>query len=110
MAETPLPSSPAKSAQRFRELTKQLAEPLGGLDALNTVEQTMVRSAAALVLRLEQLQEDLAAGENVNPDLLVRLNSEGRRTLTVLRRAKGVRTHSNAADPLTDLKAWADSS
>jgi len=76
---------------------------------LNEVERTMVRSAAALIMRQEQLQEALTAGENVNPDTLVRLNSEARRTLAVLRRAKGLRAHFNGADPLTDLKAWAES-
>ena len=36
----------------------------------------MVRSAAGLMLRLEQQQAALAAGQDVDPDLLIRLNSE----------------------------------
>jgi hypothetical protein len=54
-------------ALRFNDLTLNLAKSLGGLANLNEVERTMVRSAAALVLRLEQLQAALTAGENVNP-------------------------------------------
>ena len=97
-----------KSARRFHELAAELAEELGGADRLTTVEMAMCNSAASLLLRSEQMQEAMQHGEFVNPDALVRLNSEARRVLTILRRRKGQKSHFNGADPLTDLEAWAD--
>jgi hypothetical protein len=67
----------SSSARRFRDLTLSLADTLGGFHSLREGERAMVRSAAGLMLRLEQQQAAMAAGHDVNPDLLIRLNSEG---------------------------------
>jgi hypothetical protein len=110
MTKATLSSSSNKSGRRFHELSEELAEPLGDLSTLTAVETSVVHSAAALMLRLEQMQEALIAGENIPPDRMVRLSSEARRALTVLRRARQAKAkkHYQGADPLTDLKAWAD--
>ena len=108
MTKTTFATSPMKSARRFKELATEFAEELGGADRLTTVEMAMCNSAASLLLRAEQMQEAMQHGEFVKPEALVRLNSEARRALTILRRRKGQRAHFNGADPLTDLKKWAD--
>jgi hypothetical protein len=55
--------------------TKQL---LGNRDALSVVEGEMVRQAATLVLRAEQLQAAVVAGESVNHVELIRVTSDMR--------------------------------
>src|SRR5688572_5957470 len=57
----------SRAASRFRDLTISLAETLGGFHGLREGERAMVRSAAALMLRLEQQQAALAAGHEVDP-------------------------------------------
>ena len=74
------------AARRFRDLTVSLSDDLGGFENLREGERAMVRSAAGLMLRLEQQQAALAAGQDVDPDLLIRLNSEARRALGMIRR------------------------
>ena len=68
----------------------------------------MVHSAAALLVRLEQTQEALVAGEDIDTDRMVRLSSKARRVLTILRRRKGQKSHFKGADPLSDYRSWAD--
>ena len=75
---------------------------------MNSVELAMVHSAAALLVRLEQTQEALVAGEDVDTDRMVRLSSKARRVLTILRRRKGQKSHFQGADPLSDYRSWAD--
>jgi hypothetical protein len=48
-------------------------------------EREMVRQAAAIMLRAEQLQAGLVKGEPVNPDELIRLSSEARRALRIIK-------------------------
>src|SRR3954454_14908104 len=94
------------AGRRFRDLTLSLADSLGGFASLREGERAMVRSAAALMLRLEQQQAALAAGQEADPDLLIRLNSEARRALEALRRREERVTERDA---VTDLKAYAAS-
>src|SRR4051812_34905270 len=94
------------AARRFRDLTLSLADDLGGFASLREGERAMVRSAAALMLRLEQQQAALAAGQEVDPDLLIRLNSEARRALEALRRRE---ERGAERDAVTDLRAYAAS-
>jgi hypothetical protein len=83
----------------------ELSRPLGGWEDLDEVERAMVRSAAGLMLRLEAAQEAQARGEYVSPHLLIRLNSEARRTLTVVRRGRRAPECRNTPDPLDEIKA-----
>jgi len=74
------------AARRFRDLTLSLAKEAGGMESLSEGQRALVRSAASLMLRLEQQQAAMAKGEVVDPDLLIRLNSEARRALGMLER------------------------
>jgi hypothetical protein len=44
----------------------------------------LVRQAASLIMRGEQLQAAIARGEHVDPDELIRLTNTARRTLAVI--------------------------
>ena len=73
-------------ARRLKDLDYALGDEVGGFDALGEGDRWAVRSAAALLLRLEQLQAAMARGQEVDADLLIRLNSEARRALDAVRK------------------------
>jgi hypothetical protein len=50
-----------------------LAHDLGGLDNLTEAERTLVRHAASLTVRSEQLQAAVLRGEPVDPGDLIRM-------------------------------------
>src|SRR3984957_14686654 len=66
-------------ARRFRDLVAAYSADLG--DSLSEADLAMVRTAAALTLKSEQMQAQLAAGENVDSDALIRLAGTTRRSL-----------------------------
>ena len=73
------------AARRFRDLTVSLGADVGGFDSLSEADRGLVRTAAMLALRLEALQADMARGAIVDPDALIRLSSEARRALEMIR-------------------------
>ncbi len=77
------------AARRFRGLCEAFETELGG-GQLTETERGMVRQAAGLQLRLEQLQGEIVEGRDVNADEIIRLSSEHRRVLSALR-LKGVK-------------------
>jgi hypothetical protein len=80
------------TARRFRDLIADYAREHGGNAALSTAELGMVRQAAAITLRAEQLQAAIVRGEPVLADELIRLSSEARRILSSLRRQHSRKT------------------
>ena len=81
----PLPRSDGRTiaARRFCELVESFEKDLGG--GLSEVEQSLVRQAANLVQVSERLQADVIAGVQVDTDAMVRISSEARRILGMLR-------------------------
>jgi hypothetical protein len=69
-------------ARRFRDLVAAFSADLG--DDLSENDLAMVRTAAALTLKSEQIQADLAAGLPVDSDALIRLASTSRRALAAV--------------------------
>jgi hypothetical protein len=69
-------------ARRFRDLVAAFSADLG--DNLSEADLAMVRTAAALTLKSEQIQADLAAGLPVDSDALIRLASTSRRALAAV--------------------------
>jgi hypothetical protein len=74
-----------QTAKRFRALVSQFALELGGGD-LSAADAALVKQAAHLVLASEQLQVASVSGESVDVDEIVRINSEARRVLGMLRK------------------------
>ena len=70
------------SARRYRYLCRAFEEELGG--SLNEVELGLVKQAATLTLRAEQMQSAVVRGEMVDSDQLIRLSSTSKRILTSL--------------------------
>ena len=76
-------------AVRFKRLFNSISAELGGMAALTETERGLVRQAASLIMRAEQLQASIARGEHVDPDELIRLTNTARRTLAAIaKRAK----------------------
>jgi hypothetical protein len=69
--------SPA--ARRFRDLIQLYEAEIGGV--LTEVERGLVRQAAALTMRAEQLQADIVNGKPVDGDQLIRITGSARRIL-----------------------------
>jgi hypothetical protein len=73
-------------ARRYKDLIESFAHELGGLSQLSEAERALVRQAASLTLRAEQLQTAIVNGSPVDPDELIRLTNTARRTLASIRR------------------------
>jgi len=80
-----LPRSDGRTiaARRFRALIESFEKELGG--NLSEVERSLIRQAANLVQVSERLQADVVAGLQVDADAMVRISSEARRILGMLR-------------------------
>lgn len=73
-------------ARRFRDLMESYGTDLGGLQHLSEAERALVKQAASVTIRAEQLQAAIVRGEAVNPDELIRLSNTSRRLLASIRR------------------------
>jgi hypothetical protein len=74
------------SARRFKDLVENFSRDLGGVDRLSEAEQSLIRQAASLTMRGEQLQAAIVRGEAVDPDELIRLSNTARRCLEGIQR------------------------
>jgi hypothetical protein len=92
----------SSSARRFRDLVESFSAELGGMDCLSEAEKALVRQAASLAMRAEQLQGAIVRGESVNPDELIRLTNTARRTLASIKR------HEPAHDGMAAIRALAE--
>jgi len=72
------------AARRYRTLVETFEAELGA-GPLSAVDREMVRQAAAIALRAEELQTAIVAGHDVDTDDVVRLSSECRRILAGLK-------------------------
>lgn len=73
-------------ARRFRDLIDSFASDLGGAQDLSEAERALVKQAASVTIRAEQLQAAIVRGEAVDPDELIRLSNTSRRLLASIRR------------------------
>jgi hypothetical protein len=74
------------SARRFRDLIESFSCDLGGMERLTEAERALVKQAASVTIRAEQLQAAIVRGEVVDPDELIRLSNTSRRLLASIRR------------------------
>lgn len=89
--------TPRAAIRQFNTLIIKITQDLQGGRELLMVERELVRQAAAIMLRAEQLQAGIVRGEPIDPDELIRLSSEGRRVLRSIK--AGVKQEA----PLTPL-------
>jgi hypothetical protein len=90
------------SARRYRKLIDDFSDELGG--QLSAADAALIRQAAALTLRAEQTQADILNGVPVDADDLVRISSEARRILGLLR-SKAAKSKPPAGPTLDELFA-----
>jgi len=69
-------------ARRYRDLVNAFTSEVGG--ELTEAERGLVRQAATVSLRAEQLAADLVNGKPVDDDLLIRLAGAARRLLDTI--------------------------
>ncbi len=74
-------------ARRFRDLVASFAEELGGA-SLSASDMAIARQAAACAMQAEALQANLARGEAVDGDTLVRVTNALARAIAALRGRK----------------------
>jgi hypothetical protein len=91
------------TARRFRAIVDAFEQDLGG-GPLSIADQALVKQAANLVLATERLQAEIASGQPVEADALVRVNSEARRAVSALR----ARTAKNKPAPPSILDIAAE--
>jgi hypothetical protein len=70
-------------ARRYKAMVENFTHELGG--SLSAADAALVCQAAALTLRAEQAQADIVNGVQVDADAMVRVSSEARRLLGMLR-------------------------
>ena len=70
------------TARRFRDICRHELEAGGNV---TEVQRDLIRQAAGLVVRGEQMQAALIRGEPVNNDELVRISSTAKRLLETIR-------------------------
>lgn len=73
------PDGRTTSARRFTALVAAFTSEIGG--TLTESESGLVRQAAALALRCEDLQAAIVRGEVIDDDLLVRISGTAKRLL-----------------------------
>jgi hypothetical protein len=92
--------TPLAAVRRFNDLIFQFSREMDR--ELLAGEKEMVRQAAAIMLRAEQLQAGLVMGEPINPDELIRLSSEARRALRTL----GIKASAKKPEALLTPLPW----
>ncbi len=73
-----------KLSRRYAELCEQFATEVGAA-SLTATGRMLVKQAASLSLRCEQMQLDIVRGKPVDVDTTIRLTSEVRRILGTIR-------------------------
>lgn len=86
-------------ARRYRDICRSYEEEAGG--ALTEIERDLVRQAAGLTLRGEQLQAAVVRGEVVDTDQLIRISSTAKRILEAIT-AKAAKRKPAPASTLAD--------
>ena len=92
----------SSNARRFRDICAAYDAEAGG--NVTEVERDLIRQAAGLTLRAEQLQGAIVRGEAVDNDELIRLSSTAKRLLEAIR-AKAAKNKPTGAAALQEYIA-----
>jgi hypothetical protein len=85
----------SSTARRFRDLRLAYAEDLGGRDALNEAQRTLIDQTAALQVQAERVQAAILRCERIDSDQLTRLANSVARNLSRL----GIRCQRRVETP-----------
>jgi hypothetical protein len=93
----PKRNTPLARRRRLNHLTRQLAIDLGlDIASVTVAERGVLHQMGVLMLQTEVSGDALVDGATLDPDTVIRLTSEARRLLTVLR---GGRVEEDAPSP-----------
>jgi hypothetical protein len=95
----------SKVARRYRDLAIALADDLGGQGKLSEPSKILVRQAAALTVKVEGLQSQIVAGEDVDIEQLTRLSNALSRMLHRLGLKKASRPRMSVQQYLEERDA-----
>ncbi|WFU09099.1 hypothetical protein QA646_17795 [Rhizobium sp. CB3090] len=76
------------SARRYRDLCMSYADDLGGAANLSEADMSMVRTAAALSVKSEEMQAAIVRGEDISETEIVRISNACTRVLSALKKGK----------------------
>ena len=88
------------TARRFRDICRAYEKELGGISS--EVERDLIKQAAGLTLRSEQMQAAIIRGEEIDNDQLIRLSSTAKRVLEVITEKAAKRKAVPAGNALAD--------
>jgi hypothetical protein len=76
-------------ARRYRDVVISLADDAGGVDRLSEPQKILVRQAAMMTVKIEDVQSRIVAGEDIDVEQLTRLGNVLARTLQLIGVTKG---------------------
>jgi hypothetical protein len=88
------------NARRFRDICRSYEAEAGGI--VSEVERDLIRQAAGLTLRAEQLQAAMVRGEEIDNDQLIRISSTAKRVLDAITAKAANRKAVPAVNALAD--------
>ena len=91
-------------ARRYRDLCTAFANDLGGESVLREADKALVRQAAALTVRSEEMQAALVRGDDIDDEQLTRLMNVASRTLAALRQRKPAKAKAGLHDYLASRR------
>jgi hypothetical protein len=92
-----------RASRRYLELVQTFESEID--HKLTEVDRVMVKQAASLTMQAEDVEASVVKGLPVDPDLSIRLTSEVRRILAILKGHGSRRTESSAVDDLQSYLA-----
>jgi hypothetical protein len=70
-----------RAARRFKQLVSDFIADLGGNENLTIAEKALIRQAAVVMMRAEEMQASILNGDTVDDATLVRLSNAAARIL-----------------------------
>jgi hypothetical protein len=90
------------SARRYRDVVHAFAGDVGGVDRLTEPQKIMIRTAAMMTLKIEDVQSRIVAGQDIDVEQLTRMGNVLARLLAAIGARKGNGKSSDAGNALQD--------
>jgi hypothetical protein len=92
------------SARRYRDVVHAFAGDVGGVDRLTEPQKIMIRTAAMMTLKIEDVQSRIVAGQDIDVEQLTRMGNVLARLLAAIGARKG-KPEASGASALADYLA-----
>jgi hypothetical protein len=81
-------------ARRYRDVVIALADDVGGVDRLSEPQKIMIRTAAMMTVKIEDVQSRIVAGQDIDVEQLTRMGNVLARTLQLIGITKGPKKYA----------------